>query len=72
VARAAQITAATAATESHAPTDCTDHGSPNITHNAATRPILGCNDALPQLRDIQHREHRRRTRGGAGNPSSQT
>ena len=73
VARPAQITAATAATESQAPTDCTDHGSPNMTHNAAS--AMSPRGATTRWRSFAMSRRASITAdrvAGAGNPSSQT
>src|SRR5690242_12506772 len=73
VARPAQITAATAATDSQAPTDCTDQGSPSMTHSAASatspRGATTRWRSFPMSSSASIAAERV---AGAGNPSSQT
>ena len=73
LARPAQITAATAATDSQAPTDWIAHGSPTSTHNAvsATKP-RGATTRWRSFATSSNASIAAERVAGAGNPSSHT
>ena len=73
VARPAQITAATAATDSHAPTDCTAQGSPSMTQSAAsaTSP-RGATTRWRSFATSSATSIAAERAAGAGKPSTQT